>query len=162
MTANARTVAVTLVLACVVALSVVGPAAAADADERRNGTQGSVDATVEATDTDENSTLLVVQSVESGQGGGWMVVDCEGSLTSGQHACDKGGGLTAGPLGVDYEGNNYANPTGLYGGGGDEVTVSVQNRSATGEFDCTLRTDTLPAPCTVNGSSSEGPGVSLP
>lgn len=161
MTANARTAVTALVVACV-ALAFVGPAAALGSDSP-DGTGGAVGATNHADDSGGNSTLYLVQSVETGQGGGWLIVECEGTPTNGQHACDKRGAMSAGPLGIDYdEGYNYANPTALSGGGGDEVTVTVGNRSGTGEFDCTFRTDTMPTPCTVNGSSSETGGVSLP
>ncbi|WP_255198610.1 hypothetical protein [Halorarius litoreus] len=156
MATNERVVVVLLV-AVAVAVAFVGPVAA-DHDVPKNGTEGEAYGQIQ---TGENSTLVVHQAAGAMGDGGWMVIECEGNTTL-THECDKRGELDAGPVSVDYEGYNDANPPGLSGGGGDDVTVSMGNQSATGEFDCDLQTSTLPQPCTVNGSSSETGGASLP
>lgn len=191
MTPSGRTTVAALVLAVVVAGAFVGPVAAghtdstiergsagessghdeASSENRSNGnSSGHDDAPPENGSesessgyitTTENSTLRLHLTAGVVGDGGWMLIECEGNTTL-THECDKGGELDAGPASVDYEGYNYANPPGMYGGGGDEVTVSAENRRATGEFDCDLQQSTLPDACTVNGSSSETGGTSLP
>lgn len=159
MSSSGRAVVAALVLAVVVVGAFVGPAAAGhEGSTPENGTDGESSGTVTTT---ENSTLRLHEAAGGAGNGGWMLVECEGN-TNVTHECDKGGELDAGPVSVDYEGYNYANPPGLYGGGGDEVTVTSGNQSASGEFDCDLRTSTLPQACTVNGSSSETGGATLP
>lgn len=148
---SSERVVATLLVAVAVVGAFAGPVAAGHDEVPENGTDGEANGHVE---TAGNSTLLVYQAAGAGGEGGWLLVDCEGD-TNVTHECDKSGSLDAGPVSVAYEGYNHANPPGLVGGGGDEVTVTVQNRSATGAFDCDLQTSTLPAPCTANGSTSE-------
>lgn len=158
--ATSRRVAVAaLLLVVAVVGAFAGPAAAGhDGSTPESGSEGESSGEITTTD---NSTFRLHQAVGVAGDGGWLLIECEGNTTA-THECDKRGELDAGSVSVDYEGDNYGNPPGLYGGGGDEVTVSMGNQSATGEFDCDLRTGTLPAPCTVNGSSSGTDGASLP
>lgn len=159
MTPSGRTALTALFLAVVVVASFATPVAAGhDGSAPENGSAGETSGEIRGT---ENSTIGLHQAVGLTGHGGWLLVECDGYVTL-HHECDKGGELDAGPASVDYDGYNYGNPPALYGGGGDEVTVTAQNRSASGEFDCDLQPSALPQACTVNGSSSETGGVSLP
>lgn len=187
MTALARRTTVAVVLALVVALGAVGPAvaahaaadgSAADGHDRSsdhgaddhgeeddhgaddNGDRGTGDDRRNdrgnASDGDDgNSTVALTLEVGDESAGGEGSYVCTG--TPQRHGCDKGGELSAGPASVDYEGDNFANVTGMHGGGGDEFTVSGENRTGTAGFECDLRQETLAdGPCAVYGNSSEG------
>jgi hypothetical protein len=159
MTSSGRTALAALLLAVAVVGAFAGPVAAGHGGSTpENSSTGESHGEIRAT---ENSTVELHQALGLLGDGGWLLVDCEGDFTL-HHECDKGGELDAGPASVDYDGYNYGNPPALYGGGGDEVTVTAGNRSAAGEFDCDLRPSELPQACTVNGSSSETGGTSLP
>ena len=148
-----------LVLAVAVGGAFAGPVAAGhDGSTPENGSTGEAHGEIRAT---ENSTVELHQALGLLGDSGGLLVECEGYFTL-HHECDKGGELDAGPASVDYDADNYGNPPALNGGGGDELTVTAQNRSASGEFDCDLQPSALSRACTVNGSSSETGGASLP
>jgi hypothetical protein len=88
-------------------------------------------AVLAAQDPANNSTVATEIYVAPMQapGDGDLVVDCTGGVA--QFNCDKHGNLTLGALAVGYDGTNRINLPGLAGGGGDNVTVGVVNRSVT-------------------------------
>lgn len=110
------------------------PAAAADGD----GILGGEDP-LGGDDPAPGANVTLDLGVGSSQAGGDALVDCTGDAGL-DHYCDKRGNMTLGPLDVDYDGYTFGegDPVATRGGGGDEVTVAVQDRSVTLGFDCVL------------------------
>lgn len=109
----------------------------------------------------EEPALELLVGVDQGPFAGFFEVTCFGSPQD--HACDKEGGLSAGSARIDYSGNNSADLRDREGGGGDTITVSAGNRSASGSFDCefTRATVTNATACEAGGSPPGGSTGSL-
>lgn len=92
-------------------------------------------------DDDGNSSVGVHARLPGPRGGGYLSISCVGTPI--RHDCDKDGGLRSGPASVEYDGNNSADFVNRTGGGGDTVTASLRDESATAGFDCTFTEETV-------------------
>jgi hypothetical protein len=105
----------------------------------------------------EDTTIGTNESVTVGDDGGYLDVNCIGTVTD--HDCDKEGELDAGPASVDYDGFNNDSLADRRSTFGDHFVITVDDKGAVVGFTCAI--DTNPSaenPCPVTAEQYEDEG----